>query len=76
MTIACILPAVAVPIAGAPGTVAGDIGVTVLDAADGTLLPWALVAMTVQDTATPLASPNTVIGEPLPPALCPPQLAV
>jgi hypothetical protein len=72
-TVTLPLPGVAVPIAGAPGTVAG---VTVLDEAEGVLVPTALVAVTVQDTGVPLASPVTVIGEAGPLALCPPQVAV
>ncbi len=39
------LPAVAVPMVGAPGTVAG---VTVFDAADAAPVPMALVAVTVK----------------------------
>ena len=41
------LPAVAVTAVGAPGTVAGATGVTLLDASEGELLPTAFVAMTV-----------------------------
>ena len=44
VTVACALPAVAVPIVGAVGTVAG---VTLFDAADGALEPMALLAFTV-----------------------------
>ena len=42
------LPAVAVTAVGAPGTVAGATGVTLLDASDGALLPTALLATTVK----------------------------
>ena len=44
LTVACALPAVAVPMVGTPGTVKG---VTLLDDADGALLPPALVAVTI-----------------------------
>jgi hypothetical protein len=44
-TLACMLPAVAVTLAGASGTV---IGVTLFDAADGALVPAAFVAVTVK----------------------------
>ena len=60
VTDACALPPVAVPIVGAPGTVAG---VTLLDAADAAPVPTALVAVTVKVYAVPLVSPVTVIGE-------------
>ena len=42
---------------------AGAIGVTLLDTADGTLLPATFVAITVQVTAVPFVRPVTVIGE-------------
>ena len=42
------LPAVAVTAVGAPGTVAGATGVTLLDASEGALLPTALLATTVK----------------------------
>jgi hypothetical protein len=45
LTVACPLPGVAVPIVGAPGSVAG---VTLLDGADAGLVPFALVAVTVK----------------------------
>ena len=45
LTLAVVLPAVAVPMVGAPGTPAG---VALLDAADAVLLPMALVAVTVK----------------------------
>ena len=38
-------------------------GVTLFDAADGALVPMALMATTVQVTATPFVSPVTVIGD-------------
>ena len=47
-TLAEALPAVAVTAVGAPGTVAGATGVTLLDASEGALLPTALVATTVK----------------------------
>ncbi len=45
VTEASPLPRVAVPIVGAPGTVAG---MKLFDAADGVLVPTALAAVTVQ----------------------------
>ncbi len=44
-TDACALPAVAVPIVGAPGTV---VGVTLFDAAEAAPVPALLVAVTVK----------------------------
>ncbi|HET7549055.1 MAG TPA: hypothetical protein VFJ86_14890 [Usitatibacter sp.] len=58
VTAACALPPVAVPMVGAPGSVAG---VTLLEAADGALVPTALVAVTVNVYAVPLVRPLTVI---------------
>jgi hypothetical protein len=58
VTVACALPAVAVPIVGALGTVAG---ITPFDAAEAGPVPTALVAVTVKVYAVPLASPLTVI---------------
>src|ERR1700682_4061246 len=54
LTDACALLAVAVAPVGAPGTVAG---VTLFDAADGALIPIALVAVTVKVYAVPLVRP-------------------
>ena len=73
LTVACALPAAAVPIVGTPGTVAG---VPLFEAAEATLLPTAFVALTMHVTATPLVRPVTVIGELVPVALCMPQVAV
>jgi hypothetical protein len=67
------LPAVAVPIVGALGTAAG---VTVLEEDEAALTPTALVAVTVQLTGVPFASPLTTMGEPAPLALWVPQVAV
>ena len=47
-TVICALPAVTEVIVGAPGTVAGAVGVTAVEAADAGLLPKLLVAVTVQ----------------------------
>jgi hypothetical protein len=58
VTVACALPAVAVPIVGAPGAVAGAIGVTLFDAADGGPVPMPFVAVTVNVYAVPFASPS------------------
>ncbi|MBK7743707.1 MAG: hypothetical protein IPI40_08510 [Betaproteobacteria bacterium] len=52
------MPRVAVTAVGAPGTVAG---VTAADAADAGPVPTALVAVTVNVYAVPLARPDTVI---------------
>jgi hypothetical protein len=53
----CALPAVAVPIIGAPGTVAG---VTEFDAAEAAPVPAMFVAVTVNVYAVPLVNPVTV----------------
>ena len=58
--VALALPPVAVPIVGAPGTVAG---VTLFEAAEVTLVPLALVAVTVKVYAVPLVKPVTVQGD-------------
>jgi hypothetical protein len=68
-TPACVLPAAAKAIVGAPGTPAG---VTLFDGADADPPPTALVAVTVKVYAVPLASPVTVIGEAGPLAVNPP----
>ena len=47
-TVAEALPALAVTAVGAPGTVAGATGVTLLEGAEAALLPTALVATTVK----------------------------
>ena len=61
ITLALALPAVAVPIVGAPGTVAATFGVTLFDAAEAALEPTALVAFTLNVYVVPLVSPATVI---------------
>jgi Na+/proline symporter len=71
--VACPFPAVAVPIVGAFGTVAG---VTALDALDGVLVPFAFVAVTVKVYAVPFESPVTVIGDDPPLAKNPPVFEV
>jgi hypothetical protein len=76
VTLACAFPAVAVPIVGAPGTVAVPVGVTLLDAADGALEPLALVAVTAKVYAVPLVSPLTVIGLAVPVPVIPPGLDI
>ena len=65
---ACALPAVAVPMIGAPGTVPG---VTEFDGAEAGPVPTALVAVTVKVYAGPFASPVTVIGDADPVAVMP-----
>jgi hypothetical protein len=72
-TVACVLPAVAVPIVGALGTVNG---VTLLEAADSALLPAMLVACTVNVYAVPLASPETTMGDAAPVPVKPPGVDV
>jgi hypothetical protein len=47
---------------GVPEIVGEGIGVTLLEADDGTLVPTALVAVAVKVYAVPLVSPVTVIG--------------
>jgi len=73
LTVAVPLAAVAVPIAGAPGTVAG---VTLLEAAEAAPVPTLLVAVTAKMYVVPFVSPLTVRGLPVPDAVCPPGLAV
>jgi hypothetical protein len=70
LTVACALPAVAVPIVGAPGVVAG---VTLLEAADAGPAPTPLVAVTVNVYAVPLARPRTVHGDVAHVTVCPPD---
>ena len=60
VAVAWALPAVAVPMIGAPGTVAG---VTLFDAAEAGPVPIILVALTVKVYALPLVSPVTVQGD-------------
>ena len=48
VTVALASPAVAVPMVGAPGTVAAAVGVTELEAAEAAPVPMALVAVTVK----------------------------
>jgi hypothetical protein len=67
------LPFVAVPIVGAPGTVAG---VTEFEAELAKLLPSAFVAITVKVYAVPLVRPVTVIGLAAPVPVNPPGLEV
>src|SRR6187431_1334139 len=50
-------------------------GVTLADAVDAGPVPALLVAVTVQVTATPFASPVTRMGDPAPPLTWPPQVA-
>ena len=57
-TVAVVLPAVAVPIVGAPG---GPVGVTLLDAAEAGPVPMPLVAVTVKVYAVALVRPVTLI---------------
>jgi hypothetical protein len=59
-TVACALPAIAVPIVGGPGTAPG---VTLLEGAEAGPIPMALAAATVNVYAVPLVSPLTMMGE-------------
>jgi hypothetical protein len=67
------LPRAALPIAGAPGTVAG---MMLPDAPDAAPVPALLVAVTVNVYAVPLDSPLTVIGLVAPVPVKPPGLEV
>jgi hypothetical protein len=71
LTVAPPFPAVAVPMAGAPGTVAA---VTLLEAADAAPVPTLLVAVTVKVYGVPFVSPLTVRGLLAPLAVSPPGL--
>ena len=70
--LACPAPGDAVPISGAPGTMAG----VTLTVCDGALVPTVLVAVTEQVWVVPLARPVTVIGEAAPVAAIAPGLQV
>ena len=48
VTVALALPALAMPMVGAPGTVAATFGVTLFDAAEAVPLPMALMALTLK----------------------------
>ena len=69
VTLACVLPAVAVPIVGAPGAVVAGAGVTLFDAADAAPVPALLLAFTVNVYAVPLLRPVMVWERPVLPAL-------
>ena len=73
LTVALLFPAVAVPMAGAPGTVAG---MTLLEAADAIPVPTPLVAVTAKVYGVPLVNPLTVRGLAAPVAVNPPGLDV
>ena len=70
-----VLPAVAVPIVGTPGTVAVA-GVMLLETAEAVLVPATFVATTVHVTAAPFVRPATMMGDPGPEALCAPHVAM
>jgi hypothetical protein len=63
VTEASPFPRVAVPIVGAPGTVAAT---KLFDAADGALDPTAFCAVTLQVYVFPFVRPDTTIGLPDP----------
>ena len=71
--VACPFPAVAVPIVGAPGTVAGTTALLVFDEI---LVPTLFVAVTVNVYVVPFVNPVTVIGDDPPVALNPPVFEV
>jgi hypothetical protein len=71
LTVAWVLPATAVTLVGAPGTV-GAAGVTEVEADETTELPFAFVATTVKVYAVPFVNPVTVIGVPVPVPVKPP----
>jgi hypothetical protein len=73
VTVASPLPAVAVPIVGASGTVAGTIELLV---ADAVLVPTAFVAVTVNVYVVPFVRPVMIIGDEPPYALNPPVFDV
>jgi hypothetical protein len=73
VTVTWPLPAVAVPIVGAPGTVDG---VTEFEATLGRPVPLAFVAVTVKVYAVPLMSTITVIGLAVPVEVIPPGFEV
>src|ERR1700693_5419523 len=75
VTVAVALPAVAVPMVGAPGT-APPAGVTLFEAAEAAPVPLALVAVTVKVYAAPLVKPVTAIGLTVPVAVMAPGLEV
>jgi len=55
-------PAVPITLVGAPGTVAGAVGVTATEAADAGPVPTLLVAVTVQVYESPLVRSVTTMG--------------
>jgi hypothetical protein len=73
LTVALLFPAVAVPIVGAPGTVAG---VTLLEAAEDEPVPTPLVAVTVKVYGVPLVNPLTMRGLAPPETVWPPGVEV
>ena len=73
MIVACPFPAVAVPIVGAFGVVAGT---TELLVPDAVLVPNAFVAVTVNVYVVPFVRPVMVIGDAPPVAVKPPTLDV
>ena len=59
MTVALALPAVAVPIVGAPGTDVGTTGVTEFEALDEADTPIEFLAVTTNEYDIPFVSPVT-----------------
>ena len=66
LTVACVLPAVAVTAVGGSATTAG---VTLLEGLEGGPTPIAFVAVMENVYAVPLVSPVTVIGLAVPEAV-------
>ena len=73
LTVAWAFPPIAVPMVGAPGTVAG---VTAFEAADGAPVPTKFVAVTVKVYDVPFVRPVTVSGLALPVTVFPPGFDV
>jgi hypothetical protein len=71
--VAWAVPLAALTETGAPGRVAG---VTELDGAEATPVPWEFVAATVKVYAVPFVRPFTVIGLAEPFLVTPPGLEV
>jgi hypothetical protein len=73
LIVACPLPAVALPMIGAPGA---PMGITLFEGPDAAPVPMVLVAVTVNVYAVPLVSPLTVIGLDIPELVIPPRFDV
>jgi len=76
VTVELEFPAVALTPVGAPGTVTGATGVTVLDAAEATLVPVFVVMVALKLYETPLVKPLTTTDGLLEVTTIPPGLEV